>query len=584
MHDHSQRLSPEEDFQIAQQALQDRDPKHAIFHLSWALEADPQKPEYLSLLRRIIGNEREPISLVEPDEKGGLDYARAAVRAFILAEQGKYEEAIGLISQIWGSVHAKQYLAWAGEWLSKPERVDRVNSQTLLRFVMSISSMFGDYVDDGRSRDAIGKMLPAIQRAQKANVKDGVFISMSSVLWRKTGQVDTALQVAQEGYRVTPDYFPAVFVAGAYKSKGDLMAAVEWFKKSLQHKPDDVHVRLDIGDTLCKAGEIAEGITYYQQALDLDPNQPWAKPHLLYYQAKLTKQETWIDQLQAYSEANPDNHEAANLLWKLTHEPLVDYLPEPSDATINILRHVASQKVGMSSIGLNVLEAPSTRLALDLYNAENNGDKVKVNVAEIQQPDPRYPNGKADYVLWKYDGIDPVPNMTPPSPQMAEAVAKIASKPYQLSSWLAAARKLGAAAGSQRVEGLLSVMVHPPKRPDDIPVWVWIQRVQVAAALSLAYVESGWDGSERKKALVSLARGPMDWTVGAAIIALTQIALEEPDKEAEVLRLFNEVFGQMPRPGAVPYMDTLVLCLLRLPHLDAEARKELELLRNDLGY
>jgi hypothetical protein len=55
--------------------------------------------------------------------------------------------------------------------------------------------------------------------------------------------------------------------------------------------------------------------------------------------------------------------------------------------------------------------------------------------------------------------------------------------------------------------------------------WTWIWSVQVAAAFVIAQLEADWEGSFRKEALFSLVNGPMDWTVNAAIIALTVLVL-----------------------------------------------------------
>jgi hypothetical protein len=125
-------------------------------------------------------------------------------------------------------------------------------------------------------------------------------------------------------------------------------------------------------------------------------------------------------------------------------------------------------------------------------------------------------------------------------------------------------------------------MVNPPPHPAQIPIWVWLQRVQVAAALIIACLDHGWQGSVRRRVLLSLARGPMDWTIEAAIIALAQIAQEEASAVGEITKLFENLALAQPSPGAVPYLSALVVCGLQLPGLPRNLKKSLEEIQGSL--
>jgi hypothetical protein len=169
-----------------------------------------------------------------------------------------------------------------------------------------------------------------------------------------------------------------------------------------------------------------------------------------------------------------------------------------------------------------------------------------------------------------------------PPAQTVEAVAALAREPYGLTEWAGRAVELGPRLGAGRVEELLGVMVHPPLPPPGTPAWTWLQYVQVAAALVLAHVDAGWKGAARRKALFALANGPLDWTVGAAIIALTHVAQHDPAARDEVTRLFVELMKAMPRQGYVPYAHALVCCLLALPTISDKERATLKEWRRDL--
>lgn len=252
------------------------------------------------------------------------------------------------------------------------------------------------------------------------------------------------------------------------------------------------------------------------------------------------------------------------MFWK-RKKPFITYLPEPADATIGILRHVAKQKAPIPTlkIGLSSLEAPSARLAIALFQQEHYGQsQIEIDVADIQQPDPRTPHSAVDFVLWRYEGTNPIAAYAPPAPEIAGRVAAIASSPYDLSRWTKQAQQLGATLGPDALDDLLGVMVHPPQRPATIAIWSWVLSIQVAAAFTIACIDAeSWPRSTRRSALCSLARGPMDWSVGAALLALQQIARADPSSREDIGQLHRELLQSLPRPGGIPYLDTLLWCV-----------------------
>src|SRR5262249_42784279 len=122
---------------------------------------------------------------------------------------------------------------------------------------------------------------------------------------------------------------------------------------------------------------------------------------------------------------------------------------------------------------------------------------------------------------------------------------------------------------------LLATMVYPPgvARVDRPAAWVY--RVQVAAALVLAHLDGGWEESVRRKALLALANGPMDWTVDAALVALAALARDEEDAAEEIAGLFRALRGSTAADGTVSYYPALLWCSLRLPDLADEERDDL---------
>jgi hypothetical protein len=357
----------------------------------------------------------------------------------------------------------------------------------------------------------------------------------------------------------------------------------------------------------------------------------------------LDKNPKWEKELTAYVSANPDNDRATYMLHmfkvdRILKAPYRLYLPEPTEATINILKQLTQtppeklvkpdKKDNTFTMALTAIEAPSSRLALEIFLHEVGNIQLHL-VAEVQSPDPREPitglsytpetgfapmtdiqakpkNGlwnsffsrftgkqasdsrqneqsvsdsrirKERYRLWKYDGTTPAPAVPPPDKNTAEHVAVLASRPFDIDDWNSQSARISAKLGTKSIPDLMAVMVHPPERPRNFPIWNWIQHVQVAAALIIARSEGGWTGSERRNALLSLALGPMDWTTNAGIIALTQLALEDKSIRAEVINVFQHIIDSGMVNSNVCYADALVHCGLMLPDLPAATRQSLE--------
>jgi hypothetical protein len=156
-------------------------------------------------------------------------------------------------------------------------------------------------------------------------------------------------------------------------------------------------------------------------------------------------------------------------------------------------------------------------------------------------------------------------------------VFEIAEEPFHLEFWEPKAKQAAAELGPQAMQALLGVMVHPPRPPDsDWRVLVWVQRVQVAAALVIADLDTGWEGSPRKRALYSLLYGPVDWSVDAAIIALGTLARRDPAIRPEVEQAFGWLQGQIPKEGFTCFEYPLVSTWIALGGHDEARLAELE--------
>ncbi|MBN1313114.1 MAG: tetratricopeptide repeat protein, partial [Anaerolineae bacterium] len=420
----------------------------------------------------------------------------------------------------------------------------------------------------------ISKLIPTLEAYCQRHSKDGVALGIFSTILRRLGHGQKAIEYAQRGYELSPTSNTAIFLGGAYRDSGNIDAAIKAYQQALTHDPSNDEIRLDIADLLCEQGDLDEGISYYEEIVGRNPEHPWAVPHLYFHKYQRDRDPAIKDAFKLYVDKHPDNPDAAELFGQLG-DPFIDNLPEPTDATLGILRELYAEHnrpgTGLE-MGLSAMETPSARLALEMYcNAP-----VSVGVANIQSPDPRQPRRDVQYVLWRYKGTDPITAVNPPAASVSRSVAELANQPYELDKWNTAAKRTAKQLGTEKLDDLLGVMVHPPEPQGGIPIWYWIYRVQVAAALVIAHLDDGWDGSLRKEVLTSLALGPMDWTVDAALVALLVIAKENPDSVHDIIAIYKELLDNPPQPGAILYLGALIHCGLQLPDLPETLRQHME--------
>lgn len=276
--------------------------------------------------------------------------------------------------------------------------------------------------------------------------------------------------------------------------------------------------------------------------------------------------------------------------------PYINFLPPPAEATLAALPtffHLAASRElkeeRTSQMILSALEAPSSRLACRHALAAMGLDdfEIKFQIPKVQEPDPRVPRRPVRFQVWDYrwertGGMgrqmttEPEPNLPPSSLYLRKAVAAIAVTPFDRKEWFRKAAELRAS-HEPTVEGLLGTMVHPAPAAHWEYAAELVQANQVVAALALAHFDrpSPWSTSLRREVLFDLLHGPLDWTVGAAIIALTALTDEEPAIGPEVFTAFAGLLDDLPTPGRVCYLHPLVCCMQQLPGVTRERAKAL---------
>jgi hypothetical protein len=103
----------------------------------------------------------------------------------------------------------------------------------------------------------------------------------------------------------------------------------------------------------------------------------------------------------------------------------------------------------------------------------------------------------------------------------------------------------------------------------------WLPRVHFAACAVLAHLDSGWEESVRRAALLSVLHGPMDWTTEAAVRVLAYLGHQEEPLAPDIHDEFQRLYDNRPSHGHWGWYRTLLQCWPWLPHLYDRERDEM---------
>ncbi|MGE0708234.1 MAG: tetratricopeptide repeat protein [Planctomycetota bacterium] len=569
-HDHDEPPSPEEELASARELLGEGELEHAMQHLVGAVGELPDDPEVLGLVDELASAwEGDPLELVPLE--GGAYFGAVAVHAHLLARAGRFDDAVSLLCQVIAVRPDRPFVAWLETWLGLPGVLERVDPERLAssceRCLMSLRHRAE--LEDHRAR------LLTLARAARVHHPDDALLGyFLAVNLRRAGQVEEAEALAREACARTPSYFSHVALAGSLRERGDLEGAIDSFEAALRHEPDDLSVRLDVGDLRLELGQLEPALAAYEQVTAREPGHPWAAPSACYVHLLLDGDPTWEERLAELAE---EEGRALDLYDRVA--PYRRALRPPGSSLIDATSQALEQGYALTDVAVSGLEPPSVRLAMDWAFRLAGEATPGVSTGDVPEPDPRRPTAEVDHLLWRYEGTDPAPALPPPSERVAGLVAALAGADYDPTEWGALALELAKDLGPAAAPELLAAMVHPYEdgRLEGVPPWEWLFRVQVAAAFIVARLDAGWEGSARRAALRALLHGPLDWTTTAALVAVTQLAQEEP---ALAPSLLGELLPWLDAPPSpIQWMsagEPLRHLLPRFPGLDPALGQRLE--------
>lgn len=554
---------------------------HAATHLANLLLVDPRHPRWLELLDRLAAAAGPALEALVPD----VDVRHAsteALRAWIWQRQGRLDDAVSRLVGVTQAIADPRMLdGWALGWLEPAGAVESLPESTGLQLFGTLLNQNTEALHATAAQVATLRRWSALlERAAPAWEATSLLRMLRAGLLRKAGRFDDALAVAGS-LQDAVDGNHVAAIGLALRASGQPVESARTFEHGAHREPDNEAQWLEAGDSWVEAAHWHEALHAYEAALALRPDSAWAEASALYCRWKIDGDEPWRQRLgQA---ATGGNARAHALLFRE-----LGAVEESGDASANILRQWRAAwqatprdpAAARPRLTVSTIEAPSVRLAIALelaaHGLDPDYDLVVEGVPDAE--DPRVPCDEVDHLLWHYDGLRAEPALPPPDPSVAALVAALAAKPFDPGRNWAQASHVAARLGPAAVDHLLAAMVYPSPVPAGTHALAWLPRVQSAAAMVIAQIDAGWEGSVRRAALRSLLLGPGDWTTGVGIEVLARIARDEPAHAQDIERLFRQRAHHLPAQGHWDWIDVLHRQWVTLPWLSQDERDAIEAL------
>jgi tetratricopeptide (TPR) repeat protein len=567
--DHCQGLSLEQEIAVAREALGAGDLRHCAHHVSNALVDAPESLEVEELVRRLFAAARDPLTLVET--KGQVYVGTVVLRSRFLERLGRHGEALELLFRAQEAAPETRLLVGLERFIEHPELFRDADIEALSAVM---------YAPAAEEPERFLPFLEALRRPDQLSLR--LEMSIARCL-RGVGRMDDAVETSRNIVEQSPGFLTFVSLGSSLKDAGRDDEAAEAWRRALSYDPENIYVRMDIGDLELSRGRFSEAARLYAEALEREPENDWALPSWLYARWKDSGDEAARTRLVELARTSQPGTRAHQLCEEAA--PYRFSLPPPGSSVMNTGRHAYREGLTPTKMSVSSIEAPSAIQAFFEAAREISGtdERPGVSFAEIPRPDPRLPLGQVTRTLWSYGRAGLFARITgtlgesaelavPPPPEpILLRIEKLVQTPYELDAWTRSAAANAVELTDADVDALLSVMVHPPARPASADPWEFRFAVQVAAALVISYVGDGWEGSARRSALSDLLLGPVDWTTSAAIIAACNLARTEPalnDRICELLSPLVAVDG-----GPIHFANVtepLLRCLPWIPKPSAE--------------
>jgi tetratricopeptide (TPR) repeat protein len=549
-HSHDQHMTPEQDRALARAELDKGDLKHGAFHAACGIGEEPVHADSLALLERMAALGKRPEELYPLD--GQVAFGEAATRAWLDQRAGHHDAAINLLGQVIGVRPDLPFTAWLKAWTSDATVVAALDPDQLAGSLSRAIEGAREASDESVARRACAELadVTAVIRRHHAAVSHLAGLHCRAL--RRAGKTAEAVAVCEAEDERAPTYMSAVFLGGSRRDHGDLAGAREAYRAAWEREGSNASILLDVGDVSMDLRDHAAAIAAYQEALTHGEGEHWAPASIAYCKWLQDGGGEHRDVLEQRADAGEAR--ARHLLRLVT--PYDRWLPDPVESVISVARQIAAGQITSAplSFAISSIEAPSAVAEMLAYCRARFGREPTLSM-NVPSPDPRLERRAGGVVLWMYENdFRPVPAVVEPSADVAERVARLAATRFDRGDWFDAAGEMTAGLDEDAAGDLLAAMVYSSPAPDGMEPWDWRRRVQVAAAMGLAWLPGGPDAALAR--LRSLVDGHVDWTGTAALIVLCEVASRSSAHTELVAQIFEEVHG-------APEMPVIHMCLRR---------------------
>jgi tetratricopeptide (TPR) repeat protein len=313
------RESAEAEAASASQALGGGDWEAALQALAFALQFDPFREKWTSLLDRALdaGGSNAAAYLKQSGHQPYLGFE--ALKAYAAHRAGDYASAFNeleILTRNYPHVYFAE--AWGFDWLT--EEAIRGAGENAFRFLAAaIHNRYpeADEVNDwGRAQ--LSRAVAALERIEKVQGgSNDLTVLFKGQMLSKSGRFDEAVQLAERAAEINPTFRTATAAAMANKRAGNVEGAVGWFWRASELDPKNETGLLDIGDTYAGLSQWDKALAAYEAALKRVANHDWAYPSAVYCRYRISGDPALLEELRYMANAGPDECGMADLMKQM---------------------------------------------------------------------------------------------------------------------------------------------------------------------------------------------------------------------------------------------------------------------------
>lgn len=326
------RAEAEGELALARLALDAGELAHAAAHAGNAVAADPALRAAYQTLDELSAAAVD-VQVLFPVE--GTPYPGAvAARSYLMAREGKLDDAFGLLCAAAGTAPDKP---WAAGWLaapgaSVPDLAGRMNPDIAARFMSRLALSLPNPVD----ADTAAVLRPFLDVARVVAARHpepATVLPRLSSLARRMGMSGEAVAWCEQAEKADPSALAAIMLGYALRNAGRPQEAHQAWLRALRRDPGNVPLRVDIAEYMAARGRLDEGIRWLDEAIALAPGHQKAFPSACRMRYAKDGDITHLIRLTDWWREHPEHNYADKMLTKAcSGKWWLSLVPSPGEA------------------------------------------------------------------------------------------------------------------------------------------------------------------------------------------------------------------------------------------------------------